>query len=296
MEGMPTPATEFLAKPPVLVKLGNFHDVKTLLAIGGLFLTVALMAWRVKGAILLGMIATATAGYFTGHADAPTAIVAMPFIGEYDLSPIAFQLDIAGVLTLDFFPLLLTLFVMSFLDTLGTLVGVGAAGGMLDDRGNLPDMHRPMLVDAVSCMASALLGTSTSGAYIESAAGIRDGARTGLAAVTTALLFALTLFFIPLVQPLQQLSYAYGPALIVVGALMFGSVRGIDWDDFTESIPAFITLIMIALSFNIANGLTAGLIVHPLLKFVAGKWRDVSLGAALLAALCLVYYLKGLPH
>src|SRR5205085_6431845 len=129
-----------------------------------------------------------------------------------------------------------TLFLMSFLDTLGTLVGVGAAGQMLDAQGNFPQMERPMLVDAVSCVFSALVGSSTSGAYIESAAGVRAGARTGLAAVTTALLFAVMLFFIPLVKPLQDLTYAYGPALIAVGALMFGSVRKIDWDDLTEAI------------------------------------------------------------
>ncbi len=296
VDGMPTPTTAFLSKPPVPVKLGNLHDAKVLLAIGGFLATVTLMAWRVKGAILVGMVATAVAGYAAGYASAPTAVFALPFVGEYDLSPIAFKFDIAGVFNLAFLPLLLTLFVMSFLDTLGTLVGVGAAGKMLDERGNMPDMQRPMLVDAVSCMFSALIGSSTSGAYIESAAGVREGVRTGLAAVTTALLFAATLFFIPLVQPLQQLSYAYGPALIVVGTLMFGAVRGIDWDDFTETIPAFVTLITIALSYNIANGLTAGLIVHPLLKLVAGRGREVKIGSIILAALCLVYYVKGLPH
>src|SRR5262249_60941910 len=113
---------------------------------------------------------------------------------------------------------------MSFLDTLGTLVGVGAAGDMLDEQGNFPQVERPMLVDAVACVFSALVGTSTSGAYIESASGVRAGARTGLAAITTALLFAASLFFIPLVQPLQGLAYAYGPALIAVGVLMLGSV------------------------------------------------------------------------
>ena len=119
---------------------------------------------------------------------------------------------------------LLTLFLMSFLDTLGTLVGVGAAGGMLDEKGNFPEIERPMLVDALTCMFSGLVGTSTSGAFIESATGIREGARTGLAAVTTAGLFAVTLFFIPLVEPLQQLRYAYGPALIAVGVLMLGAI------------------------------------------------------------------------
>src|SRR5439155_3531758 len=155
------------------------------LAVFGFVLTAALMCWRVKGAILLGIVVTATAGYLAGVGEAPTGVVALPFTGDYDLSPVAFQLDIVGVFRLSFLPILLTLFLMSFLDTLGTLVGVGAAGQMLDERGNFYGLERPMTVDAVSCMISGLLGTSTSGAYIESATGIREGARTGLAAVTT---------------------------------------------------------------------------------------------------------------
>jgi adenine/guanine/hypoxanthine permease len=296
VEGMPTFGAETIAKPDVPLKIGDFRDTKVLLAIGGFFVIVILMAWRIRGAILLGILATAIAGYFLGVGAAPTGVFALPFVGEYDLSPIAFHLDIAGVFKLTFLPILLTLFLMSFLDTLGTLVGVGAAGDLLDKDGNFPEMHKPMIVDAVACSFSALVGSSTSGAFIESAAGVRDGARTGLAAVTVAVLFAASLFFIPLVQPLQGLAYAYGPALIAVGALMFGSVRRIEWDDMTEAVPAFVTLAMIALSFNIANGLTAGLILHPLMKATTGRWREMRLGAVVLAAVCVVYYVWGLPH
>ncbi len=241
-------------------------------------MTAVLLCWRVKGAILLGIVVTAAAGYLAGVGEAPAGVVALPFTGDYDLSPIAFQLDIVGVFRLSFLPILLTLFLMSFLDTLGTLVGVGAAGGMLDENGNFPQVERPMLVDAASCMFSALVGSSTSGAYIESAAGVREGARTGLAAVMTALLFALALFFIPLVQPLQRLSYAYGPALIAVGVMMLGAVRKIDFDDLTEAVPAFVTLVMIVFTYNIANGLTAGLIVHPLLKAGGGAGPGAQRG------------------
>src|SRR5882757_5442767 len=182
----------------VPVKIGNLHSPQVLLAIGGFVVMMALMRLRVRGAILIGIAVTAMAGVFLGFGHAPRALFAMPFAGEYSLAPIALQLDIRGVLRLSFLPILLTLFLMSFLDTLGTLVGVGAAGGMLDERGNFPDIEKPMIVDALSCTLSGLLGTSTSGAYIESAVGIRDGARTGLAAVTTAAMFALSLFFIPL--------------------------------------------------------------------------------------------------
>ncbi len=125
---------------------------------------------------------------------------------------------------------------------------------------------------------------------------MREGARTGLAAVTTALLFAVMLFFIPLVQPLQKLSYAYAPALVVVGVMMMGSVKKIDFDDATEAVPAFATLAMIVFTYNIANGLTAGLILHPLLKLLAGRAREVHPGAAALGLACLVYYVFGLPH
>jgi AGZA family xanthine/uracil permease-like MFS transporter len=242
------------------------------------------------------MAVTAIAGYFAGVGAKPTAIVAMPFTGEYDLAPIAFQLDIVGVFHLTFLPVLLTLVLMSFLDTLGTLVGVGAAGNMLDEKGNLPHAEKPMLVDAVSCIFSATIGSSTSGAFIESAAGVREGARTGLAAVVTGLLFAVALFFIPLVQPLQSLGYVYGPALVAVGVMMFGSVRKIDFDDFTEAVPCFVVVVIMVFTYNIANGLTAGLIVHPLMKLAAGRIREITLGGVLLALACAAYYAFGLPH
>jgi AGZA family xanthine/uracil permease-like MFS transporter len=296
VEGMPVPKTEVIAKPAVPVKLGDLRDPKVLLAVFGFLVTVLLLCWRVKGAILLGIAATAAAGYLAGFGEAPEAVVALPFAGEYDLAPIAFQLDIVGCLQLSFLPILLTLFLMSFLDTLGTLVGVGAAAGFLDEQGNFPEMERPMLVDAVSCVFGALVGTSTSGAYIESAAGVREGARTGLAAVTTALLFAGALFFIPLVQPLQHLGYAYGPALVVVGVMMFGAATKIDFADLTEAVPAFVTVVMMLFTYNIANGLTAGLILYPLLKVAAGRFRELKVGSVVLGLACLVYYVFGLPH
>jgi AGZA family xanthine/uracil permease-like MFS transporter len=221
--------------------------------------------------------------------------MALPFTGDYSLA-LAFQLDIPGVLKLSFLPLLLTLFLMGFLDTLGTLVAVGAAGKLLDAKGNLPEIEKPMLVDALSCMFSGLVGTTTSGAYIESATGIREGARTGLAAVTTAGLFAASLFFIPLVEPLQRLRFAYAPALVAVGLAMLGSFRKIDFDDLTEGAPAFATIVMMVFTYNIANGLTAGLAMYPLIKIAAGRGRELRAGSVVLALLCAVYYVFGLPH
>lgn len=280
----------------VPVKIGNLRSPEVLLAIAGFVIIMALLQWRVRGAILIGIVATAIVGLALGVAPPPTAAFALPFVGDYSLAPIALHLDIAGVLRLSFVPILLTLFLMSFLDTLGTLVGVGAAGGMLDEKGNFPDIERPMTVDAIACMFSGLLGTSTSGAYIESATGIREGARTGLAAVTTGVLFALSLFFIPLVEPLQQLRFAYGPALIAVGVLMLDSIRRIAFDDLTELVPAFVTITMMIFTYNIANGLTAGLVLYPVMKLVAGRPREINAGSIVLAVLCLVYYIFGLPH
>ncbi len=204
--------------------------------------------------------------------------------------------DIASVVRLSFLPVLLTLFLVSVLDTLGTLVGLGSAGNMLDERGDFPEIERPMMVSALSCVFGSLVGTSTSGAFIESATGIREGARTGLAAVTTATLFLATLFFIPLVEPLQQLEYAYAPALLSVGVAMLPALRGIDFEDPTELVPSVATLAMMVFTFNIANGLTAGLALYPFLKTATGRAAEVPAGAWLLSLLCLLYYGFGLPH
>jgi len=280
-------------RPAVPLKIGEFHR-QQLLALGGFALMVILTCWRVRGAILLGIAATATAGYVLGEAQLPTRVVSWPW--EYRLQDIALHLDIPGALRASFFPVLLTLFLMSFLDTLGTMYALGSAGELLDKDDNLPDLERPMVVDSLACVFAAVVGTSTSGAFIESATGIREGARTGLATVVTGLLFAATLFFLPVVQPLQQLKYAYYPALMVVGVMMFATARNLDVEDFTELAPAVVSIVMTVFTYNIANGLTAGLIVHPVLKLVTFRWREIHPGGAILAALCAVYYVFGRPH
>ncbi len=285
-----------LLAPDVPVKIGNLRDPQVLLAVFGFLLMSLLLYKRVRGALLIGIAATAVVGSVLGFGEAPRGVLALPFTGEYSLAPIFLKLDVAGVLRISFLPILMTLFLMSFLDTLGTLVGVGAAGNMLDEKGNFPQLEKPMLVDALTCMFSGAVGTSTSGAYIESATGIREGARTGLAAVTTAGLFALSLFFLPLIAPLQHLRYAYGPALVAVGVLMIGSVRRIDFDDLTELVPAFVTVVMMLFTYNIANGLTAGLVIYPLLKLGAGRPKEINGGSVVLALLCLIYYVFGLIH
>jgi AGZA family xanthine/uracil permease-like MFS transporter len=298
--GMPAEALAgpggLLRAPDAPLRIGDLHDPRVLLAVFGFFLIAVLMLRGVRGAILVGIVATALLGSALGHGEAPRGIVAVPFTGEWSLAPLFLGLDVPGVLHPSFLPVLLTLFLMGFLDTLGSLVGVGAAGDMLDAEGNFPEIEKPMLVDAVACTLAGLVGTTTSGAYIESASGIREGARTGLAAVTTGALFLVSLFFIPLVEPLQRLSYAYSPALVAVGLLMVSSVRHIDFDDLTELVPAFVTIVMMVFTYNIANGLTAGLVLHPLVKLAAGRGREVRPGGWALGALCASYFLFGLPH
>lgn len=301
VEGMPAKALLMpdgitIGAPPIPVKLGNIHDLKVLIAIGGTLLTSVLMARRVKGAMIIGIIACALAGYFLGVGEAPKAIFSLPFVGDYSIDPILFKLDIPSVLKLSFLPILLTLFLMSFLDTLSTLVGVGTNCGMVDEEGNLVEIEKPMVVDAAACMFSALIGSSTSGAFIESAAGVREGARTGLSTIFVALFFFVSFFFIPLLEPLQHLKFAYGPALICVGLLMVGSVQKINVEDPTEAFPAFATIAMMCFTYSIANGLTAGLVLYVAMKLLTGKAKELKGGAIVLAALCLVYFIFGLPH
>ncbi|HEY1186918.1 MAG TPA: NCS2 family permease, partial [Gemmata sp.] len=288
--GLPNPGTPTLPRPEVPVKLGDLGDPRVRLAVLGFVVTAALMARGVRAAVLLGMGATAGAGYLAGVGAAPHGVLAVPFVGEYSLAPIALRLDVPGVLRPDLAPVLLTLVLMSFLDTLGTLVGVGGGAGGADD------LRRPMLVDAVACTGAALVGTSTSGAFIESAAGVRAGARTGLAAVTTGALFALALFALPLAEPLQKLGYVYAPALVAVGGLMLGALRQVNFDDPAEAVPAVVAVALVAFTYNIANGLAAGLILWPLLRLAAGRRREVPFGSVALGLLCAAYFVFGARH
>ena len=294
----------------VPLEIGDLASGPVLLAILGLIVIAVFMAREVRSAILLGVFTTGVIGLLLGYGQMPEAIVALPrFTGPDGLFTIAGKLRFSETVTLadgttrqlSFFsfpllPVLLTLFLMDFLDTLGTLVGVGAAGNMLDKDGNFPRIERPMIADAVACIFSALIGTSTSGAYIESATGIKDGGRTGMTAIVTGLLFLACLFFVPLVTPLQSLKFAYGPALIVVGILMIKSIVQIRFDDLTEVVPAFATITIMVFTYNIANGLTAGLVLYPLLKVAAGRGRELNLGMIVMALLCLSYYLFGMVH
>jgi AGZA family xanthine/uracil permease-like MFS transporter len=285
-----------LGVPDVPVKLGDWSATPTLLGLAGILVTLLLVMRNVRGAILLGMVPTAAAGFALGLAPPVERWLALPFTGEHSLAPIAFQLDVPGILAPEHLAVLGTLALMGFLDTLGTLVALGAATGELDEQGRLPRIERPMAVDAVASMASALAGTSTSGVYVESATGIRDGARTGIAAAVTAALFAATLFAAPAAAVLQRMPFVYAPALVVVGVLMLRSANRVAFDDLAEAIPAFATIALTIFTYNIANGLAAGLLLAPLARAAAGRLREVPAAAWGLAAACAAYFLFGLRH
>jgi AGZA family xanthine/uracil permease-like MFS transporter len=177
---------------------------------------------------------------------------------------------------------------MAFVDTMGTLIGVSARAGFLDQDGNLPQIERPMLSDALATTFAALVGTTTAGAYIESATGIEAGGRTGLASVITALCFLAALFFSPFVAAIPP--QAYGPALIVVGLLMLAPITKIRFDDFTELIPAFAVVALMSFTYNIGMGITAGFVLYPFCKLVSGRAREIKPGLWVLAVLSLLFF------
>jgi AGZA family xanthine/uracil permease-like MFS transporter len=182
----------------------------------------------------------------------------------------------------------LTIFVMAFVDTMGTLIGLSARAGFLDEEGQLPQIERPMLVDAITTCIAPALGTTVSGAFVESATGIEAGGRTGLTVLVTGTCFLLTLFFSPLVAAIP--AQAYGPALIIVGLFMLAPITRIDFGDFTESIPAFAVVSLMAFTFNIAIGICAGFVLYPICKLVAGKASHLKPGLWVLTALSLLFF------
>ena len=172
---------------------------------------------------------------------------------------------------------------------MGTLIGVSARAGFLDKKGNLPDIQKPMMADAIATVAAGLLGTSTAGTFIESATGIEEGGRTGLTAVTCGILFLLGLFFAPFFVSIP--AYAYGPALVLVGSLMIGVARKIDFDDYTELFPAFCTIVLMCFTYNLGIGITAGFVMYPLIKLLTGRVKEVHAGMWVLFTLSVVFYI-----
>ncbi|MGA0919929.1 MAG: NCS2 family permease [Gemmatimonadaceae bacterium] len=274
-----------LGSPGAPVALGDLTAPTTALGLGGVALTAILLARRTTGALLIGIVATALASFALGVTPWPSAVVSAP----PSLAPIAGQLDLVGALSPRALPVVLLVFVMAFVDTIGTLYGLSSQARLLDADGRLPDVERPMLADALGNIAASLLGTTTAGAYIESAVGIGEGGRTGLVAVVVAALFALALWFAPILTAVPL--HASGVALVVLGALMLQGIRELDPSDLTEWIPAFLTIVLMSFTFNIGVGMTAGLIAHPVLKVATGRGREVRVPQWILAAMSVGFYL-----
>jgi AGZA family xanthine/uracil permease-like MFS transporter len=269
----------------VPVGLGAVHEPAFRLAVLGFLITAILLVRRVPAAILLGILATAGIAFGLGIAPpAPASIVSLPPA----IAPTLLQLDIAGVFAVGMFPVVLALFTMAFLDTMGTLIGLSARAGFLDSSGNLPQVERPFLADALATTAGALLGTTTNGAFVESAAGIEQGGRTGLVAIVTGGLFILALFFSPLFGAIPAI--ATGPALILVGLMMLEPITRLDFSDYAEVIPAFTVIAMMSFTYNIGVGMCAGFVLWPLFAVIRGKFREIPPACWALFLLCLAFF------
>ncbi len=274
-----------LGVPGAPVQAGQLTSPPILLAMFGFLVLAILLIRRVPGAILLGIVITAIVAFLGRIAAPPRHIVSMP----PSIASIVWQLDFREAFTWKAFPVVLTMFVMAFVDTMGTLIGVSARAGFLDKDGHLPGIERPMLVDAITTTVAPALGTSTSGAYLESATGIEMGGRTGFTALVTGTCFLLTLFFAPFVAAIP--AQAYGPALIIVGLFMLEPIVRIDFADYTESIPAFAVVSLMSFTFNIAIGICAGFLLYPICKIVAGKTSQLKPGLWVLSALSLLFFI-----
>jgi len=266
------------------VQAGHLTSAPVLVAMFGVVLLSILVIRKVPGAILVGIVITSMVAFVTGVAARPHGFVSMP----PSVRPILWQLNLRGALTWQAFPVVLTIFVMAFVDTMGTLIGLSARAGFLDAEGQLPQIERPMLVDAITTCLAPVLGTSTSGAYVESATGIEAGGRTGFTVFVTGTCFLLTLFFAPFVATIPP--QAYGPALIIVGLFMLAPITNIDFADYTESIPAFAVISLMAFTFNIAIGICAGFVLYPICKLVSGRARHIKPGLWVLTVLSLLFF------
>ena len=271
-----------VANPATFVAFGRISDREVLLATAGLLLTAILMARKVGGAILIGVVTIAIAGIPLGLSHWPAHMFSLPHPSGTFL-----KLDFLGATKLGLGELIFVFFFVDLFDNVGTLVGVCEQGKFLRD-GKLPRASRALLADAFGTMAGALTGTSTVTSYIESAAGVAAGARTGLGNVLIAGLFLAAMFCAPLVAAVP--GYATAPALILVGALMCGGVARVKWDDFTEAFPAFMTVIATPLTFSIATGLSLGLLSFTFLKVGTGRHKEISPLIWILSVLFLCRY------
>ncbi|MBQ4388449.1 MAG: NCS2 family permease [Bacteroidales bacterium] len=277
-----------------LVSLGEITEGKALLGMIGLFITAGLVMAKVRGGMLWGILATTLLGLVikdpaTGEAITKlNGIVALPD----SVKPIAFQFEWHNIFTLDMLVIVFTFLFIDMFDTMGTIIGVHHGAGLVPEgnrRDDIPGMEQMFLADSIGTVAGACLGTSTTTTYVESAAGVGEGGRTGLTAFSTACCFALALFFSPLFLAIPGAATA--PALIIVGVMMMHSVTRIHWDDYCKAIPAFVTIIMMPLAYSISDGILLGVITYVGCHAVAGRFKDISVTMWILAVLFICKYI-----
>jgi AGZA family xanthine/uracil permease-like MFS transporter len=285
-----TDAGIVVAAPGTMVKLGSLTAPKPALALLALLLIAILQARRVRGAILLGILVTAGIAWLSGLAHFSPGAYSLS-----DLSAAAFKLDVhqalnwKGSIGLSLIEIVFVFLFVDLFDNIGTLVAVTKRAGLIAPDGTIPRLNRILLADSIAMLFGALAGTSPVTSYVESAAGVAVGGRTGLTSIVVGILFLATLFFAPLVQAIP--SAATAPALILVGALMMGALAEIDWSDAAEAIPAFLTVIIIPLTYSIANGLAFGITSHAILKLVRGQARPRDWLIYVLAAICVARFI-----
>ncbi len=265
----------------VLVGMGKL-DAKVLLGLGGLVLMTVLEVRKVKGAILAGILATTIAGIATGLVEAPAGLIGMPA----PMDPVAFKLDIMGALTATLAAPILTFMFVDLFDSLGTMLAVSHEAGRVDENGRIPGIGKMLGADAVATVFGALVGTSTTTTYIESASGVAEGGRTGLTAMVTGSCFLLALVFSPVIGSVP--AFATAPALIIVGIFMVKGINRIDFTHFDEALPAFLTIILMPLTYSITNGLMYGFISYVLIKLLTMKLKDLNPVLVIVAIMCVV--------
>lgn len=265
------------------VALGSFSEPAVLLSIIGFLITSVLVILNVKGGMLLGIIATTLIGIPMGVTNFNGVMSTPPSI-----APIFCQFEWSQILSWDMVAIVFTFLFIDMFDTIGTVVGVSVKSGMVDKDGNVDGINKVLMADAVATVAGAVFGTSTTTTYIESASGVSEGGRTGLTSFTIAVCFAIALMFSPLFLAIP--GAATGPVLFIVGVMMASPVRDIDWSDYSEAIPAFVTMLLMPLAYSISDGIMLGMITYTLLNALAGKLKKVSVMMWILAVLFILRY------
>ena len=271
-----------VADPVTLVTLGHLGHTPTLLSLFGLLVMAALMALRIRGSILIGILVTTVAGMIVGAGPVPDGIGGIISLNVPSFMPTFLKLDVMAAVEYGLVSVLFTMTMVDLFDSMGTLIGVSRKAGLMDSRGEIRGLGKALVVDSCGTILSGLMGTPAVTSYVESSAGVADGGRTGLMTVTAGLLFLVSLMFAPLAGIVQ--SYSTAPALIMVGALMVQDIRSISFDDVSEGLPAFLTIITIPLTYSIATGFGMGFISYVLLKTITGRVREVSLVMWVVAA------------